>query len=58
MTWETFKDRIHISYLNTSDRTTLDTFIEYSKACIEERIPEILLMAAGKSHIPGYRRGV
>ena len=53
MTWSSFKNRVQISYSNDSDREILETFIEYGKACIEEKLPEIFQLVARRSRMPG-----
>jgi hypothetical protein len=48
-----FRSRIHVSYSNNSSEGVLKTFIDFAKACIEEKLPVILERVAGRSRVPG-----
>ena len=52
LTHSSFQSRIHISYSNNSKEAILATFIEFSKACIEEKLTIILETLATRSGYP------
>jgi hypothetical protein len=48
-----FRERILVSYSTEAGHGVVKTYIDCAKACIEESIPIILQLIAGRSRLPG-----